>query len=111
MPSLKKIGLIEAPNSNAVREACAELWNKMVIRWNGKVVLCFHDWKPELILGDSNSESLFNIWNGKKNIDARNSHLKKKFSGICSKCKEWSVPEEYISDYGIKYSDLKIPSY
>ncbi len=111
MPSLKKIGLIEAPNSNAVREACAELWNKMVIRWNGKVVLCCHDWKPEHILGDSNSESLFNIWNGEKIIAARNAHMRKNFSGICAKCKEWSVIKEYISDYGIKYSDLTMPEW
>lgn len=107
---LEKVGLKGGPNANADRRACAELWNKMVIRWNGKVVLCCHDWKSQHIVGDANVESLLNIWRGEDLFKARRNHITKHFIGICEKCKEWSIQEEYYVDYKLMKDQVINPS-
>jgi radical SAM protein with 4Fe4S-binding SPASM domain len=109
IPSLEKIGLLRPPNIDNEREACAELWNKMVIRWNGEVVLCCHDWKPDIVLGDSYTRPLQNIWNDDTISNIRQQHIKKSFPGICSPCKEWSLAEEYTTDYGLPFAHLIMP--
>ena len=34
----------------------------MQINWDGKVLLCSHDWTKSVICGDLNKEHLKNIW-------------------------------------------------
>ncbi len=41
-----------------VREPCALLWQRMVIDWDGEVVICCNDYLHEVVLGNLNKESI-----------------------------------------------------
>jgi MoaA/NifB/PqqE/SkfB family radical SAM enzyme len=47
-------------------EFCQFPWSSMTIKSNGEAVECVEDFNNEIILGDANTESLYDIWNGKK---------------------------------------------
>ena len=47
-------------------EFCQFPWSSMTIKSNGKAVMCVEDYDNEIILGDINKDSLFDIWNGEK---------------------------------------------
>ena len=63
----------------------------MHILSSGEVVLCCMDWNKQNILGNLNSQTIFEIWNGKKYNSIRkriNNNNNPEF--ICNKC-EWSI--------------------
>ena len=35
----------------------------MVVDYNGDVLMCAHDWKKELIIGNVNVQNIIEIWN------------------------------------------------
>lgn len=111
MPHLGSIGVHGGPNALYHRSPCAEIWNKMVIRWNGTVVICCHDWSSQVPLGQIQSSTLLEIWNGHIINGIRKEHLNGKFSGICWQCKEWSISSEFITDYKLNYEDIIQPGY
>jgi wyosine [tRNA(Phe)-imidazoG37] synthetase (radical SAM superfamily) len=45
-------------------EFCQFPWSSMTIKSNGESVECVEDFNNEIILGNSQTESLFDIWNG-----------------------------------------------
>jgi radical SAM protein with 4Fe4S-binding SPASM domain len=45
-------------------DRCARLWFNPVITWDGKVVPCCFDKNAEFVMGDLNSETFAEIWNG-----------------------------------------------
>jgi radical SAM protein with 4Fe4S-binding SPASM domain len=51
---------------NNLPNRCARLWFNPVITWNGKVVPCCFDKDAEYIMGDLNTESFRDIWDGPK---------------------------------------------
>jgi molybdenum cofactor biosynthesis enzyme MoaA len=97
------------PNAERERQACSELWNKIVVRWNGKVVACCHDWANSIELGDATLSSLNDIWTGTALKKLRAEHLMGNFAGICSSCVEWSTPEEFEVDYGLERNAVMPP--
>ena len=56
-------------------EFCKHPWMSMTIKSNGEVAMCMEDFNNEIILGDCNTESLYNIWNGVKYVQFRHDHL------------------------------------
>ena len=60
----------------------------MMIQSNGLVSACFLDWNKSLIMGDSNTEYLNDIWLGEKFNSFRKMMLeeKRKEHSFCSKC-------------------------
>lgn len=87
------------PNLSDSRTPCADLWFKCVINYDGKVVLCCHDFKEKIILGNLKDQELSKIWNSEKIRFLRNMHIKNMFNKIdlCQKCMEWSKEDdEYI---------------
>ena len=56
-------------------ERCKHPWMSMTIKSNGEVAMCMEDFNNEIILGDAKTESLIDIWNGKKYDDFRRFHL------------------------------------
>ncbi|MBN2373186.1 radical SAM protein [bacterium] len=42
---------------------CLLPFNNINILWNGKVILCCHDWEPVDIIGDLSKQSLQDVWN------------------------------------------------
>lgn len=47
-------------------EPCKFPWSSMTIQANGDVVACNSDYNSELVMGNIETESLWNIWNGDK---------------------------------------------
>jgi len=59
----------------------------MAIHFNGDVVLCCYDWHREVLLGNLNESSIYEIWNSKKYQNIRYAiygHCPPDF--ICSRC-------------------------
>jgi MoaA/NifB/PqqE/SkfB family radical SAM enzyme len=44
---------------------CALPFYWLNILWDGRAILCCHDWGPKAVVGDLNKHSLGEVWNGK----------------------------------------------
>jgi len=62
-------------NSVHWSEFCKHPWMSMTIKSNGEVAMCMEDYNNEIVLGNANHESLYDIWNGQKYIQFRNDHF------------------------------------
>ena len=56
-------------------EFCKHPWMSMTIKSNGEAVMCMEDYNNEIVLGDANTETLYDIWNGKKYQKLREDHF------------------------------------
>ncbi len=77
---------------------CGSIWadEMMHIVEDGKVLLCCMDWKREVVLGDLNKESIYDVWNGRRQkvwamITGRE-QMPENF--LCKKCEEAKLPSE-----------------
>jgi len=77
---------------------CNSIWAEEMLHIveDGKVVLCCMDWKREVILGDLNKESVFDIWNGKRkkiwDMILGREDMSSDF--LCRRCEEAIIEEE-----------------
>jgi MoaA/NifB/PqqE/SkfB family radical SAM enzyme len=56
-------------------EFCQFPWSSMTIKSNGEAVECVEDFNNEIVLGDTATESLVDIWNGEKYRQFRKDHF------------------------------------
>src|SRR3989338_7163216 len=56
---------------------CRRLWNEMIVLSSGKVALCCVDFDGKVVLGDTNNQSLDDIWNGELYSKVRDLHQQK----------------------------------
>ncbi len=56
-------------------EFCKHPWISMTIKSNGEAAMCMEDYNNEIILGDANRATLYDIWNGEKYRKFREDHL------------------------------------
>jgi radical SAM protein with 4Fe4S-binding SPASM domain len=61
---LDKVGL-------TARHFCIDPWTSLVVNWNGTISLCCVDYS-KYVMGDTNKESIINIWNNKNYKNIRN---------------------------------------
>lgn len=68
--------------------ACPQIWQRLMVCWDGEVRMCCGDWYGEYVLGNVKNETLHDIWLGKKLQAARKIHQEGKFGAIsvCAKC-------------------------
>lgn len=80
-------------NKKIKRKPCALIWLKMVVDWNGDVVLCCDDWNHSTVLGNLQKQTIEEIWNGEKLKKIREAHIKREFYKVplCSGCNKKSV--------------------
>jgi radical SAM protein with 4Fe4S-binding SPASM domain len=80
-------------NKKLKRKPCALIWLKMVVDWNGDVVLCCDDWNHSTILGNLKKQTIEEIWRGEKLKKIREAHVKGEFYKVplCSGCNKKSV--------------------
>jgi radical SAM protein with 4Fe4S-binding SPASM domain len=80
-------------NKKMKRQPCALIWQKMVVDWNGDVVLCCDDWNHSTILGNLKKQTIEEIWKGEKLRKIREAHVKGEFWKVplCSGCNKKSV--------------------
>lgn len=72
---------------NTLPDRCARLWFNPVITWDGKVIPCCFDKDAEYVMGDLNTDSFREIWNGPKYRIFRKSILSgRHMIEICRNC-------------------------
>ena len=57
------------------RECCKHPWMSMTIKSNGEACMCMEDFDNEIVLGDTRTQSLSDIWNGDAYRTFRQDHL------------------------------------
>ena len=62
-------------NSIHWSEVCKHAWISTTIKSDGEVAMCMEDFDNEIILGNINRESLFDIWNGEKYLKFRKDNM------------------------------------
>jgi radical SAM protein with 4Fe4S-binding SPASM domain len=79
---------------------CPQLWQRIVVLWDGDVLMCCGDWHAEYRLGDANKQSIAELWNGDLYNQVRNLHKRGRFNGvaICARC-EVNTP---LADEGLE---------
>ena len=97
MPELNNCSDNLSPVKGLERQPCADLWNKICIRWNGDIVLCCFDWQGRNCIGNIVRSSLEEIWNCDKLNYYREMHINSKYNKIpiCSACDAWATQDEY----------------
>jgi len=81
------------------RKPCVMPEYEMLIYCDGKAGRCNHDWNGDP-MGDTNKNSLFEIWHSSKYNDLRNQHKTLTFTdNVCQKCDSW-YPEIGIQGTG-----------
>ncbi len=68
---------------------CRLPFTEMLINWDGTVSLCCQDIEGEVILGDTNKDSIINIWQNRKYQKIRQRHLRLQTNNLklCQNCK------------------------
>ncbi|HPD81837.1 MAG TPA: radical SAM/SPASM domain-containing protein [Candidatus Pacearchaeota archaeon] len=80
-------------NKKIKRKPCALIWLKMIVDWNGDVVLCCDDWNHSIILGNLKKQTIEEIWEGDKLKKIRESHKKGEFYNVplCAGCNKKTI--------------------
>ena len=70
------------------KQSCGYLFYSLSINADGEVSPCCVDWNRKLSLGNLNTQTIADIWNGNKLYDLRRRHLTKQRNSIesCSSC-------------------------
>jgi len=70
------------------RVPCPRLWYNLTILNSGKAALCCLDHEGKVELGDLNSQSVSEVWNGKALADVRRAHEEGAYGGLplCGNC-------------------------
>ena len=72
-------------NSIHWSEICKHPWMTMTIKSNGEATMCMEDFNNEIVFGDTNSQSLKEIWEGEAYRKFRYQHLYAKDEIKCVK--------------------------
>ena len=78
---------------------CPVLWQRLAVGADGKVLLCVNDEFGKHIVGDANTESLYDIWHGKRLQEAREIHKKNTGVKMLEPCKECYLPRETVASH------------
>jgi radical SAM protein with 4Fe4S-binding SPASM domain len=89
------VGDLPCVKHNKVK-GCTSIWADEMIHIveNGEVILCCMDWRREIILGNLNKQSIYEIWNSQLYNQVRNKRDGRNVSSdkfICKKC-EAAIP-------------------
>lgn len=73
---------------------CHELYERIIINWEGRAIACSTDWTGDLIYGDTNVASLESVWNNEKIYHLRDLHKKADtLPRICASCMGYARKE------------------
>jgi MoaA/NifB/PqqE/SkfB family radical SAM enzyme len=67
---------------------CPQIWQRLMICWDGEIRMCCGDWYGEIVLGNAKKDSIYKVWHGDKLKEIRRIHSEGKFDKIplCSRC-------------------------
>ena len=78
-------------------EPCKHPWMTMTIKSNGEAASCMEDYNNEIILGDSKTQSLKEIWNGNEYREFRKQHLDPSTTLRCNHRCDMELIGEFIN--------------
>lgn len=90
----EKIQRLSSTEKKLNRLPCPQIWQRMVITWDGKVVMCCRDWFLKNVLGEIKNETVQSFWKGKKLNRIRRLHHQKKLCKI-NACRECTLKETF----------------
>lgn len=93
-------GVYDTTQSKSKRYPCYSLWKYIFINSDSTASACCMDWKQDLLIGDSNNQTISEIWRASQIKELRKTHIDSEESTlpICDKCNYWSwLPK--ISEY------------
>lgn len=103
-------GMVGAPGKAKVeRWPCPQLWKRITINCDGRVKYCVEDWLSKTAIGDLNSESIREIWQGQTYRKLRSLHTEGEYKGVtlCDECTDWqNSPWDYGYDHALKKLSL-----
>lgn len=67
---------------------CPQIWQRLMICWNGEARMCCGDWYGEVKLGNVKEKSIYDIWHSEKLNKIRKIHSRGQFAKIpvCARC-------------------------
>jgi len=74
---------------NRTLRVCADIYQKPLVNWDGKVSACCNDYDDFLTIGDLNEDSLYNIWNKSERLNFIRWAIKNNYHnmfGMCRTC-------------------------
>ncbi|MDD5069565.1 MAG: radical SAM/SPASM domain-containing protein [Candidatus Omnitrophica bacterium] len=77
---------------------CPVLWQRLIVGSDGQVLLCSYDEMNKEIVGDLNTQSIKEIWNGKKLNQMRELQRKKDTYKKLEVCKECCLPRKLVEE-------------
>lgn len=79
---------IEKEDYDSTKSPCRAIWSRFAIGWDGKVYACCNEMNGKLLVGNLNTESLLDIWNGPQILNLRDKMLNGKYEEIeaCRNC-------------------------
>lgn len=77
---------------------CPQLWQRLLIGSDGKVMLCGNDELGAHIVGDINSQSIMEVWHGEKLEKAREIHRRHNGVKEINICKNCQLPRKTIQE-------------
>jgi hypothetical protein len=69
-----------------VNYPCYRPWLTFTVLWDGRVSLCCADFDGRHVLGDLNTSTIQEVWNGAPYVAARRQHLESGGPDICRSC-------------------------
>ena len=74
------------------KSECDHVISTITVRANGDVVPCCYDLTSQLVMGNVNDHSLFDIWNGERYRRLRESIVSRTFNPVCGNCSTVKPP-------------------
>jgi len=90
---------------------CTDIYNQVMVYWNGDVVACCYDLEGDQIMGNLRENSIEKIWNGEKYKNFRRNLKNSVFShklqpGFCKGCLKYSSPKAMQGNLSYKAKAL-----
>jgi len=111
MPVVNRVAVsIEREPMGARKEVehfpCPQIWQRLMVCWDGEVRMCCGDWEGEIVLGNANESTIYELWHGEKLNEIRQLHSQGRFNEIpvCARC-EVNTP---LIDSGIQQLVTKL---
>lgn len=92
------------------KKVCPQIFYSLAINSNGTVSPCCNDWSRRLLIGDTKTEKVKDIWNGTKLKNLQKLHLKgdRHLHSTCASC---GMPEYSSIDNIDKYAEDLLNKY
>jgi radical SAM protein with 4Fe4S-binding SPASM domain len=88
-------GVYDYKENGKRRYPCYSLWESFTVNSDGLVSACCMDWTQQLITGDTNTQTIKEIWKGDKLKHLREMHIagREKELPLCGTCNYWDWQE------------------